>query len=1236
MDRRGHTTGLPRTGVAVDSPAILKEEPPRSNVRLRPAPSSERAEEPPRSNVRLRVRFAAKPVSAVVEVPGPGGGGRSGPWVELAEARRARARLAHRPLESFAREEAAAEELQALVRGGLVRRRAEARRRRARRRPRGAITASASEGGSAGSSVAAAAHGAGGGGGGDVETFEQLLQVLFVATVLQPESALPDREQRAEAPPGLWEGWHAATEVRTAAAAAEAAAAPLFFWSHRPERVGATACLSNWSAADFALGGVAFSSSEQALMHAKALLFGDVARAAAILAVAPPGAGGGVADGSHGSAVQRLGRGVTPFDPVVWGSASVPVAAAVLEAKFTQNEALGDFLLSTGDRLLVEASPHDEVWGIGLDAAAAAALAPDELARRCSEGNRLGRVLMAVRARLRSQRRGVARRAAALVEGAGGAEMREGGCCTSVRGGVEPCSAVAGDPISDRPQREAALALERRAQRVESGRWAAGPPPSCGGEGRAVLALGPALRRSELVGAEVSDADLEAAVHASVSDDDALRGALLATGLAELCSADGGAFARVLERVRERLRREAVEACDEAELRRRNACKEANLLPGAPRGLPACFGIDHELLVADARALLERGEFDDAAHVAELAEFGVTGGFRAFGRPLERDVYGDGSSDNPLRVNAAMDLSMLKTLYITLREELDKGWLTRYADRAAVPYRFIRVQPMFFVPKGDSAGGQAVKVQVDPADGVEREMLRWRLCEDAKRSGLNASSSMAYDLKRGSAGQLDDVRDAGDLIMGFRRRGLGVEMSLTDLSGAYRQWPLSDLDRPSFSLYGLDVTRPFPAASELHVDAKGIVHLRADQCCFYVSDVLRFGWHRSVSHFWRSARLLKALHLSEETPVETFVPRSVHDLATFLDDNLSVAVVGWGERAKRRLHEVFARYGVAISLEKDERDGKVEFEKQFLGIILDAVRDEMRISAARLDKVLAKLEDAKDRSFMLRSEFASLVGLLSFCASCAPASRVFCRRMFASLKRSHGRFLRLDRGLKADISFWLRFAPTQNGTSLMLEEEWVDAEELRFWTDASLDGYGAAFQLPSGEWEYFGGEWARFGVDTSEMHISQLEMLAAAMAFDTWGEHLARKRVVTRCDNESSVFTINALSGGGGRTTDAGMLVVAREIFFICAKHSFMTRSKHIGTKLNVLADAASRADWRRFFAYAKSEFGVAREAMREVEPTLDTAGMLAKIRKATLTERRLDEEAAVARSRGRTPPGGR
>ena len=121
--------------------------------------------------------------------------------------------------------------------------------------------------------------------------------------------------------------------------------------------------------------------------------------------------------------------------------------------------------------------------------------------------------------------------------------------------------------------------------------------------------------------------------------------------------------------------------------------------------------------------------------------------------------------------------------------------------------------------------------------------------------------------------------------------------------------------------------------------------------------------------------------------------------------------------------------------------------------------------------------------------------------------------------------------------------------------------------------------------------------------------------------HLAQRKVITRCDNLSSVYTINALTGGGGKTTDPGMLVVAREIFFICAKHSFLTRSAHIGTKLNVLADAASRSEWARFFAYAKSEFGVEREQMSEVEPTLDVPAMLRKIRKAMLTENRLEAE---------------
>lgn len=38
----------------------------------------------------------------------------------------------------------------------------------------------------------------------------------------------------------------------------------------------------------------------------------------------------------------------------------------VLRAKFSQNPALKDYLVATGDAILVEAAPKDKIWGIGM------------------------------------------------------------------------------------------------------------------------------------------------------------------------------------------------------------------------------------------------------------------------------------------------------------------------------------------------------------------------------------------------------------------------------------------------------------------------------------------------------------------------------------------------------------------------------------------------------------------------------------------------------------------------------------------------------------------------------------------------------------------------------------------------------------------------------------------------------------------------------------------------------
>ena len=63
---------------------------------------------------------------------------------------------------------------------------------------------------------------------------------------------------------------------------------------------------------------------------------------------------------------KSLGRKVENFNPVVWNKASSAYMEAALMAKFQQNDDLGTFLKNTGNKLLVEANPTDQYWGVGL------------------------------------------------------------------------------------------------------------------------------------------------------------------------------------------------------------------------------------------------------------------------------------------------------------------------------------------------------------------------------------------------------------------------------------------------------------------------------------------------------------------------------------------------------------------------------------------------------------------------------------------------------------------------------------------------------------------------------------------------------------------------------------------------------------------------------------------------------------------------------------------------------
>jgi ribA/ribD-fused uncharacterized protein len=130
----------------------------------------------------------------------------------------------------------------------------------------------------------------------------------------------------------------------------------LLFWGHRPRRPGVVdkACLSQWYPAAFTLAGVSYPSAEHYMMAEKARLFGDGEAEAAVLAATHPGA------------AKRAGREVRGFMEARWVAERFGIVVRGSVAKFGQNPALGEFLRGTGERVLVEASPVDRIWGIGL------------------------------------------------------------------------------------------------------------------------------------------------------------------------------------------------------------------------------------------------------------------------------------------------------------------------------------------------------------------------------------------------------------------------------------------------------------------------------------------------------------------------------------------------------------------------------------------------------------------------------------------------------------------------------------------------------------------------------------------------------------------------------------------------------------------------------------------------------------------------------------------------------
>lgn len=129
----------------------------------------------------------------------------------------------------------------------------------------------------------------------------------------------------------------------------------VFFWGHQQSGSSVSkSCFSQWFPASFVVDSAQYKSAEHFMMAEKAKLFGDSdIHQKTINATTPDEA-------------KSLGRKVKGFVSDIWDVKRFDMVVKGNLEKFSQNEPLKNYLLSTGSKILVEASPLDSIWGIGL------------------------------------------------------------------------------------------------------------------------------------------------------------------------------------------------------------------------------------------------------------------------------------------------------------------------------------------------------------------------------------------------------------------------------------------------------------------------------------------------------------------------------------------------------------------------------------------------------------------------------------------------------------------------------------------------------------------------------------------------------------------------------------------------------------------------------------------------------------------------------------------------------
>ena len=338
-------------------------------------------------------------------------------------------------------------------------------------------------------------------------------------------------------------------------------------------------------------------------------------------------------------------------------------------------------------------------------------------------------------------------------------------------------------------------------------------------------------------------------------------------------------------------------------------------------------------------------------------------------------------------------------------------------------------------------------------------------------------------------------------------------------------------------------------------DLLGSVYTEYGQKKYYVDLVLPFGLRSSPKLFNDFADALQHIMLN----------RGVTECYHYMDDYVTLGPPDSTQCATNlnTMLQVCEDVGFGVNPQKLVKPNVVI---EFIGFVVDTIKMELRISDERRQKILAELSHWEGKKVCTKRELLSLIGKLMFISKVVRSGRTFVRRLIELSKRVkylHYR-VRLNRSAREDIRWWQCYLPSWNGVGIMYDEHWTSNAQLQMFSDASDIAIAA----------YFNGEWCYRVLEPHHkvMSINWRELFALVTAVDTFGRHLAGKRLKIYCDNQSVCYILKS-----GTSKNADIMTLVRLLFYLCAHYQLECSAIYLPTYDNAIADSLSRLQFDRF-----------------------------------------------------------